>query len=314
MENTLYFDCASGISGDMVLGACVDAGVPFKYLVSELKNLKLHNYKITCSKVVKAGISASKVSVHTHSHSHHHEHSKYTEIDRFVKNAGIDNKIKEKAREIFLTIAKAESKIHGEPIKDIHFHELGNVDTIIDVIGALLCFKELGVNKYFSSPVNLGGNAVIKSSHGELSNPAPATIEIIKNSPVTVYISEISCELVTPTGAAILSGVLEKNNINHGQNAINMKINSIGYGAGDRNFPGKANVLRIILGEEPDTSVRENIIVIETNIDDTLPLVYDTLLEKLFNAGALDASLTQMQMKKNRPAVKLEVICEKSIV
>jgi len=317
MSEILYFDCSSGISGDMILGACVDAGVPFKFLAAEIKKLKLHGYKMHYSKVLKAGISASKVSVQVE-HHHHHAHSKYTEIDIFIKKAGIDSRLKEKAREIFLNIARAESKIHGESLKNIHFHELGNIDTIIDVVGALVCFKELGINNYYSSPVNLGGNAAIKTSHGLLSNPAPATAEIIKGAPVLVYFSGIPYEIVTPTGAAILSGVLDKKNINGCNKGefypAGMNIKAIGYGAGDRDIPGKANVLRVITGTVQENSRKEDVVVLETNIDDTLPLAYETLMHKLFAAGALDVFLTQIQMKKNRPAVKLEVICENKIL
>lgn len=311
MSKNIYFDCSSGVSGDMILGACVDAGVSFKLLLSEIKKLKLHDYEMSCSKVIKAGISASKINVCSHHHNHH-THRKYTEIDAFVKKAAINKEVKEKAREIFLSIAKAESKIHGESIRNIHFHELGDIDTIIDVVGALICFKELGIENCFSSPVNLGGTVGIKTSHGVLSNPAPATMEILRAAPVSVYFSEIPFEIVTPTGAAILLGCLDKNNLIYGFRASEIKIESIGYGAGDRDIPGRANVLRVIMCDGIAASRKEEIIVMETNIDDTLPLTYDTLMSKLFKVGALDVFLTQIQMKKNRPAVKLEVICEKN--
>ncbi|OGF47095.1 MAG: TIGR00299 family protein [Candidatus Firestonebacteria bacterium RIFOXYC2_FULL_39_67] len=312
MTYSAYFDCSSGISGDMILGACVDAGAPFGAVKSEIKRLKLHDCSLSVRRVVKKGITASKVDVHIHEHHHHercghsHSHAKYTEIDKFIKNSPLKLSLKDKTREIFLAIAKAESKVHGESIKTIHFHELGSPDTIVDVVGALVCFEELKIEKIFSSPLNVGGPVLIKTAHGLLLNPAPATVELLRGMPV--YISEIPFETVTPTGAAILKVMREKT-----KELIpgTINIEKIGYGAGDRELSDRPNVLRVLLGEVAAFADKEEVVVMESNIDDSSPLVYDTLMEKLFKAGAFDVALVPVQMKKKRPAVKLEIICEK---
>ncbi|MEI6845926.1 MAG: nickel insertion protein, partial [Candidatus Firestonebacteria bacterium] len=175
MTYSAYFDCQTGISGDMILGACVDAGAPSSAIKAEIKNLKLNNCSLSVTRVIKKGISASKVEVHIHEHHHHHghshSHSKYIEIDRFIKNSALRSSLKDRTREIFLEIARAESKVHGESLKQIHFHELGSPDTIVDVVGALVCFEELKIEKIFSSPLNVGGNILIKTAHGLLPNP-----------------------------------------------------------------------------------------------------------------------------------------------
>ena len=311
MTYTAYFDCSTGISGDMILGACVDAGAPFSAIKAEIKRLKLHDCELSLRRVIKKGISASKVDVYIHEHHHHghaHSHSKYTEIDRFIKNSSLRNSLKDKTREIFLEIAKAESRVHGESIKKIHFHELGSPDTIVDVVGALVCFEELKIEKIFASPLNIGGNVLIKTAHGLLSNPAPATAELLRGIPV--YIADLPYEMVTPTGAAILKVMREKD-----KKLITGSINieKIGYGAGDRDLADRSNVLRVLIGEVEAFVDKEEVVVMESNIDDSSPLVYDTLMEKLFKAGALDVALIPVQMKKKRPAVKLEIVCEKKI-
>jgi len=312
MTYSAYFDCQTGISGDMILGACVDAGAPSSAIKAEIKNLKLNNCSLSVTRVIKKGISASKVEVHIHEHHHHHghshSHSKYIEIDRFIKNSALRSSLKDRTREIFLEIARAESKVHGESLKQIHFHELGSPDTIVDVVGALVCFEELKIEKIFSSPLNVGGNILIKTAHGLLPNPAPATVEILKGLPI--YISEIPFETVTPTGAAILKVMREKN-----KELIpgSMNMERIGYGAGERELSDSPNLLRVLIGEVAAFVDKEEVVVMESNIDDSSPLVYETLMEKLFKAGALDVALVPIQMKKKRPAVKLEIICEKNI-
>ncbi|MFH1074230.1 MAG: nickel pincer cofactor biosynthesis protein LarC [Candidatus Firestonebacteria bacterium] len=309
MSRVLYFDCQAGISGDMILGACVDAGAPFSAVKAEIKHLKLKDCKLSVRRVIKKGISASKADVHIYGNHHHgHSHAKYTEIDRFIKNSSLRISLKDRTREIFLEIAKAEAKVHGASLKSIRFHELGSPDTLADVVGALVCFEELKIEKIFSSPLNVGGNALIQTAHGLLPNPAPATAELLRGIPV--YISDLPFEMVTPTGAAILKVMREKN-----KELITGSINieKIGYGAGKRELSDRPNVLRVLIGEVAAFIDKEEVVVLESNIDDSSPLVYETLMEKLFQAGALDVALLPVQMKKKRPAVKLEIICGKKI-
>lgn len=311
MPRVLFFDCSAGISGDMILGACVDAGAPLAAIKAEIKLLKLKNCAVAVRRVVKKGVFASKVDVHIHEHHHHshqHSHARYTEIDKFIKNSALRPSLKGKTREIFLEIAKAESKVHGESLKHIHFHELGSPDTIVDVVGALVCFEELKISSIFSSPVNVGGSALIKTSHGLLPNPAPATAEILLG--MEIFFSNIPFEIVTPTGAAILKVVREtKKELIPGS----LIISAIGYGAGDRELSDRPNILRVLIGETSALIDKEEVVVMESNIDDSSPLVYDTLMERLFKAGAFDVALVPIQMKKKRPAVKLEIICEKKL-
>lgn len=318
-KHTAYFDCSSGISGDMLLGACVDAGASLQKIKNTIGDLKLKGVSILAKKTVRHGLGATKITVNVERHNnHHHEHAKYIEIDAFIKAAKLEEEVKDKTREIFQVIARAEAKVHNESLKTVHFHELGNPDTIVDVVGTLVALKELGVNNIVSSAINIGGTGKIETSHGLLSNPAPATVEILKGMPV--YFSSVPFELVTPTGAAILrvltggaKGKRAFTSVSPFDSGM-FKIKSTGYGAGERDFPDIPNVLRIIVGTNSEESLKDEIIMLETNIDDTLPVVYDTLMEKLFKTGALDVFFSSIQMKKNRPAVKVEVMCVKSLI
>lgn len=305
MTKILFMDCFSGISGDMILGAFIDAGVPLSVLNYELRKLNLNNFKLTVKRVKKENISAVKLNV---SVKKTHCHRSYTNIVKIINKSTLKEEIKQKAKDIFYNLAKVESRIHNERMSRIYFHELGGIDTIIDIVGALICLNELGINKVFSSSVNVGGCCEISTSHGILPNPAPATVELLKG--LAVHFTDIPFELVTPTGAAILSYLVEKKEkiTEHPE----VKFIKAGYGAGDLNFDKQPNVLRVLIGDiNSNNQKADEVMVIEANIDDLLPLIYDTLMEKLFKSGALDVFLTNIYMKKNRPAIKLTVLCEK---
>ena len=315
MTKAIKFECFSGISGDMALGAFVDAGVPFKFLCAELKKLKLHEFTLARKKVARAGISATKVDVvikHEHHHSgheehHHHSHAKYSEIVKVIKRRGLSAEVKRRSLSMFMRLGVAEAKIHNCSIEEVHFHEIGAVDTIADICGAAVCMEYLQIEMAFATNIDCGGNITIKSSHGALPNPAPATVELLKGFEYRQ--SDIPMELVTPTGACILA--------EYAENGMPYPIAplSAGYGAGGKDIETRPNVLRVTVGEvkagpraapggESETSV------IEANLDDMLPLAFEPVMENLFASGALDVFFSQIQMKKNRPGVKLTVICE----
>ena len=293
-----YFDCFSGISGDMIIGAFIDLGLDVNFLKKELEKLNLRNYKITAKKIVKNGISATKFDVIVDKHSHEERNLK--EINEIIDKSELGNETKNTIKKIFHKIASAESKIHNKPIDKIHFHEIGAIDTIIDVAGAVIGLKKLGIKKIYCSKLNVG-TGFVDFSHGRFPVPAPATAEILKDVPV--YNNDIEAELVTPTGAAIITSLAEK----FGQMPA-IKVEKIGYGAGSKDLE-QPNVLRVFLGEA-DEMQNEIINVIETNIDNMNPEIYPYVIEKLIENGALDAYLTNIIMKKGRPAIKLTVLAE----
>ena len=296
---TAYFDCFSGISGDMIIGALLDLGLDFNYLKKELQKLKLKNYRIESKRIVKNGITATKFDVSIKNKNHHEERN-LKEINKIINNSKLDNEAKNTIKKIFLKIGAAEAKIHNKPIDKIHFHEIGAVDTIIDVASAVIGLKNLGIGKIYCSKIN-AGTGFVKFSHGRFPIPAPATAEILKNVPV--YNNGIEAELVTPTGAAIITASAEK----FGEMPL-MKIEKIGYGAGAKNLK-QPNVLRVFFGELNEKD-EEKINMIETNIDNMNPEIYPYVVERLMENGALDAYLTSIIMKKGRPAIKLTVLCD----
>ena len=339
-----YLDCFSGVSGDMFLGALVDAGVSPKIFDKTVAQLSL-GAGLEISRVMRSGISATKVDVlvggekdmpreeywakkdvartpssaahsHPHSHEHKHEHSVavetathdhsrgLTEIREIINQAGIDEKAKHLAIGIFEALGAAEAKIHDIPIEDVHFHEVGTVDAMVDIVCAAVGAVALGVDEIVCSPLNVGGG-IVKCAHGTFPVPAPATLELLKNAPV--YSSGIQAELVTPTGAAIVKTLARRFAV-----FPEMKIEKSGYGAGSRDFPGYPNVLRLTLGElgAGAQTTRETITVLEANLDDLNPQVFGYVLDRLFEAGALDAFAAPIQMKKNRPGTLLTVLCD----
>jgi uncharacterized protein (TIGR00299 family) protein len=292
---TAYLDCFSGISGDMCLGSLVDAGVPLEALKKELKKLPVKGYGIESRKVRRGGLSATRVSVGARPSPPR----RWKDIRELIGRSTLSRSLKDRGLGVFRGLFEAEAKAHGVRYDRAHLHELGAVDAVVDIMGTLICLEVLGVHRVFSSPVNVGGGTA-ESSHGMLPVPAPATAELLMGVPA--YSSGIDVELTTPTGAAILKG------LSPGFGPMPaMLIESVGTGAGERDTPGRPNVLRVFIGSA-SASPGEEVTVIETNIDDMNPQIYGHLMDRLFEEGALDVFLTQGIMKKGRPGVKLTVL------
>ncbi|MGI1658657.1 MAG: nickel pincer cofactor biosynthesis protein LarC [Desulfitobacterium sp.] len=297
-----YLDCFSGISGDMILGALVDVGLDFQLLQRDLAGLGLDEYEIYEQKVIKQGISGTKVQVLSlEGHVHRH----LTDIQDIILRSSLPNPVKDKSLAIFTHLGEAEAKIHGTTVEQIHFHEVGAVDAIVDIVGAVIGFWRLGIEKVFSSSVHVG-KGFVNAAHGLLPVPAPATLELLRGVPI--YSRDIEGELVTPTGAALLTAYCQ----DFGSIPL-VKVDRIGYGAGEKDL-SIPNLLRLTIGElevsENKTchGVKEGkAMTVEANIDDMNPEFYDYLYEKLFRAGAMDVYMQALQMKKNRPAVMLTV-------
>jgi len=299
---TAYFDCFSGISGDMTLGALVSAGVSIGALRAELTKLKLASYELRAEKVMRSGIAATKVHVIIDQRNQVSRH--LSDILNIIGGSSLSPTVKEKSVRIFKRMADAEAKVHGTIPDEVHFHEVGAVDAIVDIVGTVIGLEILGIAKIISSALNVGSGTV-HTSHGLLPIPAPATADLLRGIPF--YQSSTQFELTTPTGAAIIStlsssfGPLPP-----------MKVDHIAYGAGDKDFPGQMNVLRLLIGELAATYDGDTSVVIETNIDDLNPQVYDYIIEKLMNQGAYDVYLTPIIMKKGRPAILLTVLTDQS--
>ncbi len=294
----IYFDCFAGISGDMILGALVDLGIEREFLEGQLSKIGISGYELEFSKVDRSGISASKVSVRT-GHEHHHRH--LSDILKIIDGAQLDGGIKARASEIFTLLAEAEAKVHDVPVERIHFHEVGAVDAIVDVIGACIGFQSLGIDRFFCSALHVGSGTV-EMAHGRFPVPPPAVAELLKGAPI--YSTEILGELVTPTGAAIVRTVSE----GFGPMPV-MRVTGTGYGAGSREYPRFPNVLRLLMGETADNSSDGRVLILETNIDDMSPQFTGYLMERALEMGALDCYFTPVQMKKNRPGVLISIIC-----
>lgn len=298
-----YFDCFSGISGDMFVGALLDAGLKIEILEKELNKLNLSGYQLEVNKVLKKGISASQFKVKIQEKG---VERRFKDILNILEESKLDEEIKNEVKKIFFKIAEAESKIHQEDIEKIHFHEIGGLDSIIDISSAVIGIKALEIKEIYSSPLPLG-KGFVKCAHGILPLPAPATLELLRNIPT--YSGGMESEMVTPTGAAIISTLTK----DFGERPL-MKIEKIGYGAGEREY-SIPNLLRVSIGEKilsdrdlVDGYVHDEALLIETNIDDMNPEFYDYIMDKLFSQGALDVFLTPIQMKKNRPAQMFSII------
>ncbi len=309
----LYFDCSSGISGNMTLGALLEIVGDDNYLLDEIKKLNIDEYKIEISKKVKNGITGTHVDVilehqheeHHHGHEHHHhEHRNLNDVYSVIDNSSIDEKSKELAKRIFLRVAKAESKVHNKPLEEVHFHEVGAIDSIIDIIGTAILINKINPDKIISSIVN-DGHGFIECAHGTMSVPVPATSEIFANSNIKFRQIDIDTELVTPTGAAIIAELAEEFTT-----LPAMTTEKIGWGAGSKDLE-IPNVLKVYYGDKDVQEQNEKIAVMETNIDDCSGEILGYTQEKLFQNGALDVFYTPIFMKKNRPAYKLTVICKK---
>ena len=346
-----YLECFSGISGDMFLGALVDAGVPPKLLEETVAALGL-GARLEISRVVRSGISATKVDVwvdgekdlpreeywkqqysrsaehshHEHEHDGHshspgekragppahehqpHEHTRgLTEIREIISAAAISEGAKKTAIAIFEALGRAEAKIHATSIESVHFHEVGAVDAMVDIVCAAVGAEALGVDEIICSSLNVGGG-MVKCAHGTFPVPAPATVELLKDAPV--YSSGLQAELVTPTGAAIVKILASRFAA-----FPEMRIEKSGYGAGSRDFPGHPNVVRLTIGEAASNALAaktasETVTVLEANLDDLNPQVFGYVMDRLFEESALDAFVVPVQMKKNRPGTLLTVLCK----
>ncbi len=293
-----YLDCLSGISGDMTLGALVDAGVELDRLNDAIGSLGMPGCRLTAAEVKKKGFRATQVHVvaepeHGHRHLHH--------IVRMIDGSRLTDRQKDSARRIFQRLAEAEAKVHGTPIEKVHFHEVGAADSIADIVGAAVGFDFLGVDRVVGSPVPTGRGR-IRIAHGETSIPAPATAELLIGVPLVE--SPVEAELTTPTGAAILKALA------HSFGPVpSMTIARVGYGAGQRDLAEQPNVLRLLVGETVEPGGTDEVWVLETNLDDTSGELIAYCAGRLWEAGALDVYTTSIQMKKNRPAVKLTALC-----
>jgi uncharacterized protein (TIGR00299 family) protein len=293
-----YLDCSSGISGDMTLGALVDAGIDLADLNAAVESLGLPDCRLVARQVNKHGFRATQVTVE---YRPEHVHRHLAEILRMIDGGRLTDRQKELARRIFVRLAEAEAKVHGTTVQQVHFHEVGAADSIADVVGAAVGWDLLAVDRVVASPVPTGTGKV-KIAHGLCSIPAPATAELLKGVPLAE--SSVPYELTTPTGAAILATLVDA----FGP-LPSMKIDRIGYGAGQRDLQQQPNLLRLVVGETVDDRPGEQVWVVETNLDDISGELIGYCLTRLWEAGALDVFTTPIQMKKNRPGTKLSVLC-----
>ena len=330
---TLYFDCFSGISGDMTVGALLDIGADEKVLLEGLKQLKVDGYQIKVEKKLKHGISGTDFSVlleeqhdhedheeHSHAHAHehhhydhenehHHEHQQVQnhehvhrnmgDIERIINESGLNQRVQKLSIDMFRLVAEAEGKIHGKPAAEVHFHEVGAIDSIVDIIGTAICIDNLAADRIVFSSLPLS-KGFVKCQHGVFPVPAPATLEILKNVPV--YYTDINFELVTPTGAAIAKGLADEFGM-----VGELETERIGYGLGKKTYE-IPNVLRVVLFNSKK-KISDRVVELETNIDDMTAEQLGSAVEKLFSEGALDVFFTPVFMKKNRPGTKLTVLC-----
>jgi pyridinium-3,5-bisthiocarboxylic acid mononucleotide nickel chelatase len=312
----LYYDCFSGISGDMNLGAMIDLGVSRDTLISNLEKLNIGGWKLETAKDQRHGITGTKATViidkdHDHDHDHGHHHGSdggsgnrnLADIEKIISESSLSSEVKELSMKIFAIIAEAEAKVHNKPVHEIHFHEVGAVDSIIDIAGAAICFVSLGVEKVYVSELELG-SGMVRCEHGLLPVPAPATALIVSGFPV--HSGGVDFEATTPTGAAIIAGIAEP--LPAGTTYI---IKRTGYGIGQKNNPARPNVLRVYLAETSGSKMNgHQAFIVECNVDDMNPELTEYISSRLFAAGAGDVWFTPVIMKKGRPAFTISVICE----
>jgi uncharacterized protein (TIGR00299 family) protein len=298
-ERWAYFDCFAGLSGDMTLGAMLDAGLDKAALKEVLRRLGLPGFRLETSRVSKGHLTGVKVDFAVDKEQ---PARSYPDIVALISAASLSDSVRNLSLSMFRLLAEVESRIHGQPLEKVHFHELGAADTILDVVGVAFGVEALGITRTFVSPIPQGWG-MIAGGHGHLPNPAPATLELLKG--FTVYGTDLPGELVTPTGAVILKALGAESDL-----CPPLRLEKAGYGAGSRNLPGHPNLLRLYLGEPlPQAAgLRERVLVLETHIDDMNPELYEPLMSSLFAVGALDVALAPIQMKKNRPGVRLTVV------
>ncbi|MGE3176209.1 MAG: nickel pincer cofactor biosynthesis protein LarC [Vicinamibacterales bacterium] len=354
MSRVVYFDCFSGISGDMLLGACLDAGLPFDALAAALGSLAVTDCRLSVRKVLRCGVSATKFDVveagdahhhaaadhghdhahddahddahahrHSHLHDHFHDHAhphdhvhgagdegqaghpgvphrSLPEIERLIDGSALSSGGRDRAKALFRRLAEAEAAIHHMPVERVHLHEVGAIDSIVDVVGAVFALEWIGADRVVCSPLNVGGG-MVRSAHGVFPVPAPATLRLLGDAPV--YAGAVQKELVTPTGALLATGFATS----FGPVPA-MAIERVGYGAGARDNPETPNVLRILIGRATDRPAADRVVVLECDIDDMNPQLFGVVMDRLYEAGALDVCYLPVQMKKNRPGTRLTVV------
>ncbi len=297
----LVFDCFSGISGDMTIGAFLDAGVPFRYLKKELSKLGLRGYFISVDRVRRGFLEAVKFNVKVPHHPSH-QHTPYSQIDQMIRSAKLAKKDKDLSRRIFLNLAKAESKIHGIKISKVHFHEVGAVDSIIDIVGTSIACGYFGIEKGYAFQLVDGKATGTSAGHHVFPVPAPAALELLKGFKIDR--THQAREMITPTGAAIVASLCDSRD----SQPVSFILENVGYGAGDFNDPKLPNCTRISVGTMVEAVKKDRVIMLETNIDNLPPFAFEKIYENLFKAGALDVFVETVLMKKMRPAFKLSVI------
>ncbi len=317
----LYFDCFAGAAGDMIVGALLDAGLPFDELKRALGSLAVEGWDVSADKVLKTGVTATKFRVHDHSHSlagphahshaagahhdqaapaHHHDHHSLADIESAIGRSALSGVAKGRAIAMFRRLAEAEAAIHGMPVEKVHLHEVGAIDSIIDIVAAVFALEWFGADKIVASPLNLGGG-MVRSAHGVFPVPAPATVRLLGKAPV--YSSGIQAELLTPTGALILTEYASS----FGP-VPSMRVDRVGYGAGDRELAETPNVVRVLVGEADAQASAMRVITMECEIDDMNPQIFGVLMDRLYAAGALEVFYSAVQMKKNRPGTLMTVV------
>jgi pyridinium-3,5-bisthiocarboxylic acid mononucleotide nickel chelatase len=332
----LYFDCFSGAAGDMILGALIDGGVPLEDVRRALGSLAITPDTVGTERVTRAGISATKFNVrgeaervdhahdhegdHGHSHGspqraealanasgesqHHHHgaHRSLAEVGSLIDGSALSGSARARAKELFHTLGEAEAAIHGMPIDKVHFHEVGALDSIVDIVGTVFAIESLRVDRIVSSPLNVGSGSV-RSAHGLYPVPAPATMRLLTDVPI--YSGPQKAEMVTPTGALLVRSYADEFGT-----IPAMRVRATGYGAGSRDFADTPNVLRVLIGDADSTAPSQSVVVIEADIDDMNPQIFGALMDTLLAQGALDVFYTSIQMKKNRPGTLLSVIAQ----
>ncbi|MFC1891114.1 nickel pincer cofactor biosynthesis protein LarC [Thermodesulfobacteriota bacterium] len=293
-----YLDCFSGISGDMFLGGLLDAGLPFSSLKKAIETLGISGYSLESKQDMKNDLSATRFTVNVE-HGEH-THRGLSDIKKIIEQGGLSDNVKKKSIRIFESIAREEGKIHGRSPDEIHFHEVGAVDSIIDIVGTVFGIEYMGIESISVSSLPLG-SGFVESGHGRIPIPAPATIALLKDVPV--YDSGLKCEMVTPTGAVLVKELADSFG-----SMPPMVVDRIGYGAGTRDLSDRPNMLRIIIGKEASEKQVETVVLLEANLDDTNPECLGFLMDRLLKEGALDVVFCPVQMKKNRPGTQLQVI------
>jgi uncharacterized protein (TIGR00299 family) protein len=312
---TLYFDCFAGAAGDMILGALLDAGLPFDALQRALGTLAVDGVHVTADRVVKGGITAVKfrvceaaavaagnIAADAAARPHRHQHLK--DIRAAIDRSALSDAGKARANRMFMRLGEAEAAIHGMSIDQVHLHEVGAVDSIIDIVGAVFALEWFAADRIVVSPMNVGGG-MVRSAHGVFPVPAPATLRVLGDAPV--YSSGLPFELLTPTGALILTEYADA----YGPVPA-MRIDHVGYGAGDRELPDTPNVLRVVVGTAAaavDSAPAMRVTVMACEIDDMNPQIFGALMDRLYAAGALEVFYQPVQMKKNRPGTLMNLVC-----